>query len=56
MLLILDGLLNLGSKVVSCLLLFDLVNLSEGAGSKFFNDLIPLVENFLTLLHNNIIA
>ena len=50
-LLVLDGLLNLGGKEVSSLLLFDLVDLSEGSSSEPLDDLVSFVENLLSLFH-----
>jgi len=50
-LLVLDCLLHLSSEVVACLLLLDLVDLSEGSSAQALDDLVPFVQNFLTLFH-----
>ena len=51
MLLVLDGLLNLGSEEITGLPLFNFVELTEGTATKLLDDLVALVENLLSFLH-----
>ena len=48
---VLDGLLDLGSQEVARLSLLDLVDLTECATSKLFNDFVALVKNLLSFFH-----
>jgi len=52
MLLILDCFLNLGGKKISCLFLLNSVDLSECSTSKFLNNFVSFVKNFLALFQH----
>jgi len=48
---VLYSFLNLGREKVACLPLLDFVDISKGASSQLFDDLVPLVQNLLSFFH-----
>lgn len=54
MLLVLDGLLNLGGKEVSSLLLLNFVEFTKCATSQLLDYLVALIENLLSFFHSEI--